>query len=138
MHKIYLAARYPRRQELCGYASRLRTLGHVVTSRWLDDPHGFATLDTGSNLLPHTISALVTQEDIDDLQAADLVVAFTEAPDSPYGRGGRHVECGLALAWGKDLLVCGPCENAFYALPQVWHATTFAEVLTWLAQEESP
>jgi DNA-binding GntR family transcriptional regulator len=34
--KIYLAARYSRRDELSGIATQLRQKGHVVTSRWLE------------------------------------------------------------------------------------------------------
>ena len=34
--KIYLAARYSRREELCGYRSELEAIGHTVTSRWLN------------------------------------------------------------------------------------------------------
>lgn len=39
MSRIYLAARYSRREELCAYGDDLWTLGHTVTSRWLAGNH---------------------------------------------------------------------------------------------------
>lgn len=37
--KIYLAARYGRREELAGYRKELEAEGHIVTSRWLRGNH---------------------------------------------------------------------------------------------------
>jgi hypothetical protein len=39
MSRVYLAARYSRREELCRYADDLRAIGHTITSRWLDGNH---------------------------------------------------------------------------------------------------
>jgi len=48
-----------------------------------------------------------------------VLLFFSEPPDSHSKRGGRHVEFGLALAWGKRLMIVGPRENVFHCLPQV-------------------
>ena len=58
------------------------------------------------------------------IAASDIFIAFTEEPDSPYGRGGRHVEFGFAMYhYGEDhlkaVIVVGPRENIFHALPEV-------------------
>jgi hypothetical protein len=45
-------------------------------------------------------------------------MSFTSAGG---GKGGRHVEYGLALGLGKRLIICGPRENIFHTLPQVEH-----------------
>lgn len=37
--RIYLAGRYSRRLELCGYREQLRALGHVVDAVWLNGEH---------------------------------------------------------------------------------------------------
>ena len=132
--KIYLAARYSRRLELCGYREQLQALGHVVTSRWLDGSHqisdsgqpigehgeALAEGDDGSNSeAAANLRTLFAQEDLEDVKAADLLVAFTEPPRSTASRGGRHVEFGVALGMGKLLLVIGYRENIFCWLPGV-------------------
>jgi len=56
------------------------------------------------------------KEDGDDVAAAQLLIAFTEAPRSVRSRGGRHVEYGIALALRKPVWLVGPRENVFHAL----------------------
>lgn len=116
--KVYLAARYSRREELNGYAAQLRELGCVVTSRWLDGDHqvddrGLSTEAEASERVRFAC------EDWSDLEDADWCISFTESPRSANSRGGRHVEFGAALALGKRCVVVGPRENVFHCIPQV-------------------
>jgi nucleoside 2-deoxyribosyltransferase len=125
--KFYLAARYSRRKELCERRDLLRTLGHEVTSRWLDgdypaDPSG------RSLVAPDEVRARVAAEDMADVLAADLFVAFTEEGRTD-GRGGRHVELGIALAAKKRVIVVGPAENVFCCHPRVERFDTWPEFL---------
>lgn len=128
---VYLAARYGRRAELSGYAGQLREAGYTVTSRWLD------TAEEGA---PDFLTIRSwAEQDIEDLDAAETVVCFSEAlneTDSEYSRGGRHVELGYALARDKRVFVVGPVENVFMALGQVHHADRWEEVLYVLNQLE--
>lgn len=121
--KIYLAARYSRREELNRYADDLRSAGHEVTSRWLNGDHQISDEalndDHGDQGFNHDERQRFALEDWDDLMAASLVISFTEAPRSSSSRGGRHVEFGAALADGKQCVVIGPRENVFHCLPQV-------------------
>ena len=124
--KIYLAARYGRRAELVGYRETLRELGHVVTSRWLDTAVGDVEPESTAE---HAIT------DITDIIAADTFVAFTEAPDSTFARGGRHVEFGYAMPslmrkHYPEIHVIGPRENVFHLLPEITQHDSFAEFLT--------
>ena len=118
--RVYLAARYARGPKLQSLAVALERRGHTVTSRWITG-HG-GTLPT--SLPPGRLNddpagcARYARADIDDLRAADLVVSFT---DVGGGKGGRHVEFGVALALGKRLVVVGPREHVFHALPEVEH-----------------
>lgn len=123
MASLYLAARYGRRAELQEVAARLRDFGHVITSRWINGGHDL--VDDASRAFA-TASARFAEEDWVDLVAADVFIAFTEAPGAPgRGRGGRHVELGAALALRKTVIVVGPRENIFAFLPQViWFGTT--------------
>lgn len=130
--KVYLAARYSRREELCTYREWLQTVGFTVTSRWLNGEHQISDsgLALGSSA-EHAIEGdsddaetvalrkRFANEDWNDLKAADIVVAFTESPRTGPSRGGRHVELGAALAWGQDVLVVGYRENVFCCLDAV-------------------
>ena len=132
--KIYLASRYSRREELCGYRSQLAELGHTVTARWLDGKHqidrnGQPIGDDGESLIEGTgfsaglaadrMRVRFASQDLADLRDASCVISFTEAPDSPHSRGGRHVEFGYAVASRKSLIVVGYRENLFHYLPGV-------------------
>ena len=131
--KIYLAARYSRNDEMRGVRDVLQTLfGHEVTSRWIDQH--------GGNLLESFVAgqlnddpegcAKYAQIDIDDLKAADVVVSFTSKDGG--GKGGRHVEYGLALGLGKRLVIVGPRENVFHTLPNVdWYPDWAHLVIAW-------
>ena len=122
MARIYLAARYARRVELCAYADALRDLGHTIDARWLLGLHQAADDD-------YARWAEFAADDIEDLGRADVVVSFTEPSRSaPSNRGGRHVEHGMALALGKTVMIVGPLENVFHALPQVRRFDTFPEL----------
>lgn len=136
--KIYLAARYSRREELLTYREELQSIGHEVTSRWLNGSHqisdeGTPIGDDGESLVEFGETEKAGQlrqhfaiEDLQDVKDADLLIAFTEPPRSTASRGGRHVELGYALALGKIVATVGPRENVFCWLPEVrayssWH-----------------
>lgn len=128
--RIYLAARYSRREELCEYREWLLNMGHDVRARWLDGEHQIS--DTGSPIGnggealveaggedAAILRAKFAQDDFEDTVGADVVINFTEPPRSKANRGGRHVECGIALALSKRVIVVGYRENIFHWLPQV-------------------
>lgn len=137
---VYLAGRYGRRQELAGYAAELGDRGVIVTSQWLAGP-GQRRVG-GTTLGPErerAIEAGTTEafalrgecasQDLADIAAADVLIAFTEPPTSAYSRGGRHVELGVALATNKTVIVVGPRENVFHCLPGLWHYDDWASCL---------
>ena len=116
--KLYLAARYSRRNEMRSLASTLRCNGFAVTSRWLteDDPLDHKLGD--QTPMFYTETARIDLEDIDN---ADTILFFAEDPLVGTPRGGRHVEFGYAIASGKRLCVVGGAENIFHYLPRVEH-----------------
>jgi hypothetical protein len=141
---VYLAARYARRTELCGYRTELESRGFTVTSRWLNGPDQVTAsgqvlgtsaeqlIETG-DLAAGVLMAACALADMEDLASAEAAVFFTEdpafyAPGS--SRGGRHVELGLALARpDMRVIVVGPRENQFCHLTQVRHYTSWPELL---------
>lgn len=132
MISFYLAARFGRREELNSYAQLLRAKGYRVTSRWLTQHQ---KLDL--SLHPYTGMERIrfALHDWEDMQMAQRLIAFTEDPaeNAPGGRrGGRHVELGGALAYGKHVYVVGPKENVFCHLPQVQVFSSFSDLYATL------
>lgn len=157
--KIYLAARYSRREELAGYRTELEALGHTVQARWLNGEHQLANdgtpigesgealvegaLRSGEHLSEREqterAAKLRTQfalDDWEDVNAAELVISFTEPPRSKANRGGRHVEYGIALANKARVIVVGHRENIFHWLPVVEFCPTWQDVLALCAIRE--
>lgn len=101
-----------------GYAKQLERMGHAVTSRWITGVHEIPGKREGDD---YTVEerAHFSAEDLKDLDEAECIVGFTEFPDAPANKGGRHVEFGYAIAKGKMLYVVGPRENVFHCLPDV-------------------
>jgi len=137
--KIYLAARYSRREELAQYRIELQELGHIVQARWLDGEHqlsndgtpigesGEALVEVGQPECAAKLRTKFALDDWEDVNAAELVISFTEAPRSKPNRGGRHVEYGIALANKVRIIVIGHRENIFHWLPVVEFFETWNE-----------
>ena len=123
--RVYLASRFSRLPELLGYKAELEAHGIEVTSRWLMGGHEW--VGTDDDALPLEVGAGFAADDIADINAADAIVCFTEAPRTGPSRGGRHIEAGYALGMGKILLLVGPRENVFYCLPEFHHFERWPE-----------
>jgi len=123
--KIYLSARYRRFQEMQLYASTLEKIGHKVVSSWINGAHEARDNDV-------SMWRKFAEKDMEELKEADCLVAFTEHPDSDYARGGRHVELGMAIVWGKEIWVVGYIENVFCALPQINFAHSVGDLFVEL------
>lgn len=119
---VYLAARYSRKQEMITYREDLRKLGFRVTSRWLDAVESSESGEVYD--IPDNKEEYSRCADVDtvDIESADVLIAFTEAPNTNLegsGRGGRHVELGMALSLGMVVFIVGPRENIFCWSPKV-------------------
>lgn len=138
--RVYLAARYSRKDELLGYATELAELGIEVTSRWIQGLHEIPP--EGIEVDSHEHYQWCAEDDLADLDAADVLVAFTEPEGliAGRGRGGRHVELGYAIAKGKPVLICGHRENVFCHLSEIeftsnWLAARNAIVAEAMARD---
>lgn len=115
--KVYLAARYGRRLELLEYARQLETCGIEVSSRWIH-----VAAQSEEEAFRHRAPLMRAVDDIEDVATAAVLVLFSERQGEAVPgaeRGGRHVEFGVALAYGLRCLVVGPRENVFHHLPEV-------------------
>jgi len=133
---VYLAARFSRLPELVGYAAELAEEQIPVTSRWLLGGHEW--VGAPDDEIPREHLARFATEDIEDIEAATVVVAFTEPSHAGPARGGRHVEAGYAIGRGQTLIVVGHIENVFYALPQVIYVETWEEAKRILLDMRGP
>lgn len=110
---VYLAGRYARRDELRAAADDLQGLGYEVTSRWL---YVDASIP-GRQLVGSGRPSEIATMDLFDVRRASTCIAFTEPSEGPQGRGGRHVELGIALALQRRVILVGPREHVFHCLP---------------------
>jgi hypothetical protein len=116
MKNIYIAARYHLLKEMRLVAIKLERLGYNVTSRWL-------TNHADENWSEYAV------EDLDDIDASDTLLLFTEEPMSIMHTGGRFWEAGYAHKGGKRIVVIGPHQNVFVYHPGVEQYDTLEEFL---------
>jgi nucleoside 2-deoxyribosyltransferase len=117
---IYLASRYSRKGEMIKHKRALERAGHKCTSRWLDGDD--------------EESAAIAERDVQDVSACDILVLFLEVP-RVASRGGRMVECGLALGLNKIVLAVGTdIENIFLHLPYIQRFNTWPDCLAHLGK----
>lgn len=104
--RVYIAAPYPLRDFAVVFMHNLEAAGIAVTSRWLkvDSPEE---------------TAAYAQEDLDDVEAADVLLVINPVGWENLGTGGRHVELGYALRMKKPIVVFGVRSNVFHQLPLV-------------------
>jgi hypothetical protein len=128
--KIYLAAAYERHAEMRGVRDALEALGHRITSRWIDlhagsVPEAFTMEELNADPGAY---AQYAEADSEDLDAAGTVICFTGTPGI-----GHHVEFGIAVGrGGKRLVIVGPRERVFHALPDIeWHPDLAHLVMAW-------
>lgn len=136
--RYYFAGRYNLHPTMRRYRYELLAAipGAQVTSRWIDCHGGqFREAFTPQQLAADPAGCWrLGQHDLDDLDQADTVVAFTDLAGG--GRGGRHHEFGAAMALGKRLVVVGPRVNVFHTHPAIeqhdsWDTFLDCEVALW-------
>ena len=135
MLKVYLAARYDRRDELREYRTVLQSHGIQVTSRWLDEK-----TSTNSKMGDETEAFYIETAAIDiaDIERADAFILFSENPLEGFKRGGRHFESGYAFKAKKVIYVVGEWkENVFHYLPGIVHFCTFEDLTTDLKRYQT-
>lgn len=110
--KLYLAAHFAEQAEMRLLRSRLHQLGHEVTSSWLDQT---APQARARRLVAQPDRYReIARTDVADIHRSDTLVLVRGDP----GRG-KHVEFGIALAWGLRLILIGEPEVVFHVLPVV-------------------
>lgn len=128
--RFYISARYGRREEAEALGNQLIAEGYEITSQWIwrNQPQDYedATDDEVAEF---------AREDLEDVSLANALIALSEPSENIYGRGGRHVEYGYAVAQGfMELYVVGPRENIFHYMPDVIVTSTIDELIEYLRE----
>lgn len=113
MRSIYIAAPWANREIAKGVRVELVSLGHLVTSRWLDVP------DTGQLPSDRELCLREAKTDVEDIALADTLLVLTDP--RPIGVG-HHVEFGIALAAGKRIILAGPVKSVFHHMADAIYA----------------
>jgi len=110
--KIYLAHNFKARWWLRDYKALLELNGHKVTSRWITQNY--------PEIRTHEIEQKAALEDLEDIDAADALILFTDQYGDSPGKG-KFMEYGYALAKGKQIYIHGKDIQSciFYYLPGV-------------------
>lgn len=77
------------------------------TADWLDEPEDSQA------------SRMLAEKDLSHLGRSDLMVLLNPSEYHSTGTGGRHVECGYALALKIPILLVGAKTNIFHELELV-------------------
>jgi nucleoside 2-deoxyribosyltransferase len=120
---VYLASRHEDRPEIVKIRKCLIANNINVTSRWLTQGGvikqliGVRKCDIVENQREGCLR--VQTNDLEDIDAADVVVVFSPKKAFCNSTGGRHVEFGYALGTKKPLILVGFRENVFHWNPKV-------------------
>jgi hypothetical protein len=127
--KLYLAAKFGQKDEMRTVRDFLTNGGHKVTSRWIDVEHE----EDVSHTVTDAMRCEYAKMDVDDVLAADALIAFSGPRSEPAIGGGRHVEFGIALQAGKDIIVVGPKgEHIFHWCQDVIHVADIDDLAAML------
>lgn len=121
--KVYVASHD--RWAACHVASVLEAHGHAITSKW-----HYKEFKASQEHTPDEREC-IAEDDVSDVNRADALVLIA-GPDR-YS-GGKFVEAGIALAWGKRVVIIGRRENMLLWLPSIQAVDTPELAATFLAQ----
>lgn len=120
MVRLYIAAKYSRKQECRILAHALVARGVGTTSRWHD-------LEVNESEQDSVQLQGYAERDLADIRAADGLVMLNHDEESV----GRHIELGYALGLGKPVMVVGNTESVFHHLKEVKLGSQFVDILGW-------
>lgn len=118
MITAYVAAPFGRKEEARFARKRLEASGIAVKARWIDNHHP-------NEAVNKEIACLEANHDLEDIAASDILVLVHYPEFAKEGTGGKHFECGYAVALGKPVFVVGQPTSVFHHLKdEVWVVDT--------------
>lgn len=118
-HLFYICARFGRQAEARLFSKKLEMLGHTITSTWVDQVELEMYRDSDPRVWERA-----AVKDVHEVMESDALIYLSEVEENEWGRGGRHVEFGVALGLEIPIFVIGPKENLFHFCPRVQHFET--------------
>jgi len=123
--KFYLASRWSNRFRLRELRDRLVQHGHLVTSRWIDNPDRPDSKEEIEKFWGQWAA-----KDIEDMDNADALILMTwnctDKHDQP--RGGMRFEEGYCYAKGKPIFVLGHRVIVFDQLADIHYCENELEL----------
>ncbi len=118
--RIYIAAPFQLQDAAKALRELLASQGIRCVSRWID--------------APENLDDKWARRDLYDVASCDVFVLLNPQDWASRGTGGRHVECGYALALNKPIVLLGARTNIFHhitsiecaAVPEAYVAITAA------------
>jgi hypothetical protein len=118
---IYIAAPYTAIEPAMQLKQLLEEAGHIVTSTWMLSGY------KGDDNLSPDAWLWEAKHDALGVRRADIVVLINNA--GPSTTGAMHVEYGLALGYGKGVIIVGEPTNVFHHFPKLLFAPSINDVV---------
>lgn len=106
--KIYIAAPWKNKEEAKAAKKICEDAGLEVTSRWIE-LHGDKEKDDPTNIKYFEEEAT---HDVQDVYRCDILILLNIQKSE-----GKAAETGMAMAWGKPVILVGERSNIFHYLP---------------------
>lgn len=123
--KIYLAGPWIERQTMPQYADAIRRAGHTITHEW------WKYDGEGEDKEDRAFLEECAKKDRDGVYNCDAVICINTAKSE-----GKAVEQGLAIAYGRPIILVTPNEkpssNIFHYLHNYKHVKSLAEAINAL------
>lgn len=144
--KIYLSARFDRKQEMQEIRKKIEDYfnhggrhSHYVevNSRWLDED----TYPTNHDEQQRFLRDRAFMDKIDVFNC-DVLVRFSDNLENcvipaAWGTGARMEETGMAEAWGKTIVIVGGKQSVFDNIPSRTHLEDVKALYNWLGMCEN-
>lgn len=133
--KIYLAAPWKDKELAKAAADKLAEAGYYITSRW-HHVHADKPADSSGLEFDPTMLKQEALNDAEDVYAADVFLLLNTQKRGEE-TSGKAVETGMAMAWGKPVILVGEPTNVFHYLDihKVSDIEGAIEVInTWVAE----
>jgi hypothetical protein len=129
---IYVAAPLPNQGKAARFALQLQDAGFTVTSSWLrKDFSDKPTSELSGPWIEY--ESHWGNVDVEDVLRSDTVVLLSDEPSSS---GGYHVELGIAIGRGVNVVAVGGRPNVFFWTKEVRYASKLEGLVEWLGCTE--
>lgn len=124
---FYLASTSEHGPELEQVRYKLEHMGHIVVSEW-HKPENIRIQQFDKLFGIYRMGWAL--KDVRDVKKCDILVHRNPGPGS--GKGGSHVEYGMAYTLGKTIVVIGEPSNVFQYLPGIINFPNWDELYNYL------